>query len=133
MSELTELTEMADVTELAEPTVTNRPLDDQAAMNLAIEVAARSRLWTAPNPWVGAVLLDAQRRVIATGRTQPPGGPHAEAVALREAGDLVRGSQSGLPVGKKPTGGTRSAAEMGPASSIKGSRFRARTRKVRSR
>ena len=66
------------------------PLDDQAAMELAIHVAAQSRLWTAPNPWVGAVLLDAQRRVIATGHTQPPGGPHAEAMALREAGDLAR-------------------------------------------
>jgi diaminohydroxyphosphoribosylaminopyrimidine deaminase / 5-amino-6-(5-phosphoribosylamino)uracil reductase len=68
------------------------PFDDQAAMELAIEVATKSRLWTAPNPWVGAVLLDAQRRVIATGRTQPPGGPHAEVMALREAGDLARGS-----------------------------------------
>jgi diaminohydroxyphosphoribosylaminopyrimidine deaminase / 5-amino-6-(5-phosphoribosylamino)uracil reductase len=73
-------------------TETNGPLDDQAAMELAVEVAAQSRLWTAPNPWVGAVLLDAQRRVIATGRTQPPGGPHAEAMALREAGDLTRGA-----------------------------------------
>jgi diaminohydroxyphosphoribosylaminopyrimidine deaminase / 5-amino-6-(5-phosphoribosylamino)uracil reductase len=68
------------------------PFDDRAAMELAIEVATKSRLWTAPNPWVGAVLLDAHRRVIATGRTQPPGGPHAEVMALREAGDLARGS-----------------------------------------
>jgi diaminohydroxyphosphoribosylaminopyrimidine deaminase / 5-amino-6-(5-phosphoribosylamino)uracil reductase len=68
------------------------PLDDDAAMRLAIEVAAQSRLWTAPNPWVGAVLLDAQRRVISTGRTQLPGGPHAEPMALREAGELAKGS-----------------------------------------
>ena len=61
-------------------------------MDLAIEVASQSRLWTTPNPWVGAVLLDAQRRVIATGLTQPPGGPHAEVMALREAGDLARGA-----------------------------------------
>jgi diaminohydroxyphosphoribosylaminopyrimidine deaminase / 5-amino-6-(5-phosphoribosylamino)uracil reductase len=72
--------------------VMNGPLDDQAAMELAIDVATKSRLWTAPNPWVGAVLLDAQHRVIATGRTQPPGGPHAEPMALREAGDLARGA-----------------------------------------
>jgi diaminohydroxyphosphoribosylaminopyrimidine deaminase / 5-amino-6-(5-phosphoribosylamino)uracil reductase len=83
---MTEMTEMTRMTELT------GPLDDQAAMQLAVEVAARSRLWTAPNPWVGAVLLDAQRRVVATGRTQPPGGPHAEAMALREAGDLTRGA-----------------------------------------
>jgi diaminohydroxyphosphoribosylaminopyrimidine deaminase / 5-amino-6-(5-phosphoribosylamino)uracil reductase len=68
------------------------PLDDEAAMGLAIQVAGQSRLWTAPNPWVGAVLLDTQRRVIATGRTQPPGGPHAEAMALREAGERANGS-----------------------------------------
>jgi diaminohydroxyphosphoribosylaminopyrimidine deaminase / 5-amino-6-(5-phosphoribosylamino)uracil reductase len=69
-----------------------RPLDDDAAMQLAIHVAAQSRLWTAPNPWVGAVLLDPERRVIATGRTQPPGGPHAEPMALREAGELAKGA-----------------------------------------
>lgn len=80
------MTEMTEMMELI------GPLDDQAAMELAVEVAAQSRLWTAPNPWVGAVLLDAQRRVIATGRTQPPGGPHAEAIALREAVDLTRGA-----------------------------------------
>ena len=67
-------------------------LDDEAAMHLAIQVAAESRLWTAPNPWVGSVLLDAQRRVISTGRTQPPGGPHAEAMALREAGERAEGA-----------------------------------------
>jgi diaminohydroxyphosphoribosylaminopyrimidine deaminase / 5-amino-6-(5-phosphoribosylamino)uracil reductase len=68
------------------------PLDDEAAMALAIHVAAQSRLWTAPNPWVGAVLLDSQRRVISTGSTRPPGGPHAEAMALREAGERAKGS-----------------------------------------
>jgi diaminohydroxyphosphoribosylaminopyrimidine deaminase / 5-amino-6-(5-phosphoribosylamino)uracil reductase len=68
------------------------PLDDDAAMRLAIDVAAKSRVWTAPNPWVGAVLLDAQRRVISTGRTQPPGGSHAEPMALREAGERAKGA-----------------------------------------
>jgi hypothetical protein len=33
----------------------------------------------------------------------------------------VLGSQSGLPVGKEPSGGSRSAAEMGPVSSVLGS------------
>jgi long-chain acyl-CoA synthetase len=35
--------------------------------------------------------------------------------------DPGRGSQSGLPVGEEPTGGSRSAAEMGPARSAPGS------------
>jgi diaminohydroxyphosphoribosylaminopyrimidine deaminase / 5-amino-6-(5-phosphoribosylamino)uracil reductase len=68
------------------------PFDDASAMQLAIDVAGQSRLWTAPNPWVGAVLLDSERRVIATGRTQPPGGAHAEAMALRETGDRAKGA-----------------------------------------
>ncbi len=77
---------------MVEDTTFTGPLDDDAAMHLAIDVAAHSRLWTAPNPWVGAVLLDAQRRVISTGRTQPPGGPHAEPMALREAGERAKGA-----------------------------------------
>lgn len=71
------------------------PLDDAAAMRLAMSVAAESRTSTAPNPWVGAVLLDRERHVIGTGRTQPPGGPHAEPMALRDAinsGREVRGA-----------------------------------------
>lgn len=77
---------------MVEDTTFTGPLDDDAAMRLAIDVAAHSRLWTAPNPWVGAVLLDAQRRVISTGCTQPPGGPHAEPIALREAGERAKGA-----------------------------------------
>lgn len=61
------------------------------AMRLAVEVAAASRTTTSPNPWVGAVVLSADGEVVGTGRTQPPGGPHAEVMALREAGERARG------------------------------------------
>ena len=40
---------------------------------------------TSPNPPVGAVVLDAAGEVVGEGATQPPGGPHAEVVALRQA------------------------------------------------
>lgn len=46
---------------------------------------------TSPNPPVGAVVLDAAGAVVGEGATQPPGGPHAEVVALRQAGERARG------------------------------------------
>jgi diaminohydroxyphosphoribosylaminopyrimidine deaminase/5-amino-6-(5-phosphoribosylamino)uracil reductase len=40
---------------------------------------------TSPNPPVGAVVLDESGTVVGEGATQPPGGPHAEVMALRAA------------------------------------------------
>ena len=59
-------------------------LVDAAAMRVALELAASVRCWTAPNPWVGAVIVDEQGE-ISRGATAPPGGPHAEAIALAAA------------------------------------------------
>ena len=50
-------------------------------------LAASVRASTSPNPWVGCVLSTGHE-----GATQPPGGPHAEAVALAAAGDAARGA-----------------------------------------
>ncbi|OZC43949.1 bifunctional diaminohydroxyphosphoribosylaminopyrimidine deaminase/5-amino-6-(5-phosphoribosylamino)uracil reductase RibD [Rhodococcoides fascians A21d2] len=61
------------------------------AMNLAIEASESARGISAPNPAVGAVILDARGTVVGVGSTRPPGGPHAEIVALAEAGDRARG------------------------------------------
>ena len=47
---------------------------------------------TAPNPSVGCVLVDAGGQVVGTGFTQAGGRPHAEAVALAEAGDSAQGA-----------------------------------------
>lgn len=66
-------------------------MDDSAAMQEAIELAAAVRATTAPNPWVGCVVEAADGRRF-TGATRPPGGPHAEAVALAAAGDAARGA-----------------------------------------
>lgn len=59
-------------------------------MTRALALADRARGRTSPNPAVGAVVVR-DGRVVGEGWTQPPGGPHAEVVALRQAGGLSRG------------------------------------------
>ena len=60
-------------------------------MAAALALAARGRGRTAPNPNVGCVIVR-DGRVIARGWTQPGGRPHAEAMALAEAGEAARGA-----------------------------------------
>jgi diaminohydroxyphosphoribosylaminopyrimidine deaminase / 5-amino-6-(5-phosphoribosylamino)uracil reductase len=67
---------------------------DARHMRRAVELAAEVRATTSPNPWVGCVIVGADGRT-AEGATRPPGGPHAEAVALaaaRQAGVDVHGA-----------------------------------------
>ncbi len=60
-------------------------------MQRALNLAGRALGRTSPNPAVGAVLVrDGQ--VVGEGYTQPPGGPHAEVMALQQAGELARGA-----------------------------------------
>ncbi|MEI8000218.1 MAG: bifunctional diaminohydroxyphosphoribosylaminopyrimidine deaminase/5-amino-6-(5-phosphoribosylamino)uracil reductase RibD [Actinomycetes bacterium] len=67
------------------------PGSAEALMARARDLAASVRRSTAPNPWVGAVLV-ADGVVVGEGATRPPGGPHAEVVALAEAGERARGA-----------------------------------------
>lgn len=60
-------------------------------MRQAAALSARALGTTSPNPPVGAVVLDAAGEVVGQGWTRPPGGPHAEVVALQDAGDRARG------------------------------------------
>lgn len=60
-------------------------------MRRALALAMRGRGTTAPNPMVGAVVVR-DGCVVGEGFTQPYGGPHAEVMALRAAGDAARGS-----------------------------------------
>ncbi|MDT4901710.1 MAG: diaminohydroxyphosphoribosylaminopyrimidine deaminase [Pseudonocardiales bacterium] len=62
-----------------------------AAMRLAVEQADRVKGSTYPNPPVGAVILDRDGEIAGVGATEPPGGPHAEVVALRRAGERAVG------------------------------------------
>jgi diaminohydroxyphosphoribosylaminopyrimidine deaminase/5-amino-6-(5-phosphoribosylamino)uracil reductase len=59
-------------------------------MRLAIEQGELVKGGTYPNPPVGAVILSRDGEVVAVGGTEPAGGPHAEVVALRRAGERAR-------------------------------------------
>ena len=61
---------------------------DDAHMRRAVELAATVRTTTSPNPWVGSVVQPGGFE----GATHPPGGPHAEVVAVAAAGTAARGA-----------------------------------------
>jgi diaminohydroxyphosphoribosylaminopyrimidine deaminase/5-amino-6-(5-phosphoribosylamino)uracil reductase len=72
--------------------VTVTPADSVAnAMELAIEASEQVRGTTSPNPPVGAVVLDRDGDIAGVGGTSPPGGAHAEVVALAQAGSRAVG------------------------------------------
>ncbi len=60
-------------------------------MDAAIALGERGRGRTAPNPNVGCVIV-MDERVVGRGWTQDGGRPHAEAVALEQAGAAARGA-----------------------------------------
>jgi diaminohydroxyphosphoribosylaminopyrimidine deaminase/5-amino-6-(5-phosphoribosylamino)uracil reductase len=64
---------------------------EDEAMRRAIALAARGLGTTSPNPVVGCLLLDAEGEVVGEGFHAYAGGPHAEIVALAQAGELARG------------------------------------------
>lgn len=60
-------------------------------MTLARRLGARGQGQVWPNPAVGCVIVK-DRRIIGRGWTQPGGRPHAETVALAQAGAAARGA-----------------------------------------
>jgi diaminohydroxyphosphoribosylaminopyrimidine deaminase/5-amino-6-(5-phosphoribosylamino)uracil reductase len=63
---------------------------DVALMRRALTLAARGPLGD-PNPRVGAVIVDRAGTVVGMGFHEGAGTPHAEVVALRQAGAAARG------------------------------------------
>ncbi|MBV8282109.1 MAG: bifunctional diaminohydroxyphosphoribosylaminopyrimidine deaminase/5-amino-6-(5-phosphoribosylamino)uracil reductase RibD [Candidatus Eremiobacteraeota bacterium] len=60
-------------------------------MRRALELAARAAGDTSPNPLVGAIVV-ANGRIVGEGYHRRAGAPHAERIALREAGARARGA-----------------------------------------
>lgn len=65
--------------------------NDQTMMARALQLAARGLYTTDPNPRVGCVLVNGGE-VVGEGWHQRAGGPHAEIVALQQAGERARGA-----------------------------------------
>ena len=62
-------------------------------MREALTLAERGLGRVSPNPMVGAVVVDPAGAPLGSGwYTGPRGAPHAEVLALREAGDRARGA-----------------------------------------
>ncbi len=59
-------------------------------MEQALSLAKLALGQVSPNPAVGAVVVK-NGVVVGQGYTQPPGSPHAEVVALKQAGEQARG------------------------------------------
>src|SRR5204862_5596296 len=59
---------------------------DDEAMAQALQVSAAARRRSAPNPWVGCVLVQGGEHV-GEGASLPEGGPHAEAAGRERDGD----------------------------------------------
>ncbi|BEV02098.1 bifunctional diaminohydroxyphosphoribosylaminopyrimidine deaminase/5-amino-6-(5-phosphoribosylamino)uracil reductase RibD [Novosphingobium olei] len=64
---------------------------DQDWLSAAAALAARGRPFSRPNPAVGAIIVR-DGRVVGRGFTQIGGRPHAEAMALAQAGEAARGA-----------------------------------------
>jgi len=58
----------------------------------AVALGEAARGSTAANPNVGCLIVSPKGRVVGHGATAPGGRPHAEAIALEEAGKKARGS-----------------------------------------
>ncbi|HYN98467.1 MAG TPA: bifunctional diaminohydroxyphosphoribosylaminopyrimidine deaminase/5-amino-6-(5-phosphoribosylamino)uracil reductase RibD [Actinomycetota bacterium] len=67
------------------------PNTDEAWMRRALRLAARGRGRTSPNPMVGSVLVK-DGVLVGSGWHHRAGQPHAEVLALREAGENARGA-----------------------------------------
>ena len=69
----------------------NSPSEDIGHMRHALRLAVRALGQSAPNPAVGCVIVSRDGRVVGRGWTQAGGRPHAETVALGQAGVFAHG------------------------------------------
>jgi diaminohydroxyphosphoribosylaminopyrimidine deaminase/5-amino-6-(5-phosphoribosylamino)uracil reductase len=67
-------------------------MDDAYFMRKALALAERGRGTTSPNPMVGALVVDDEGVIVGRGAHRVAGGPHAEVIALEDAGPRARGA-----------------------------------------
>jgi diaminohydroxyphosphoribosylaminopyrimidine deaminase/5-amino-6-(5-phosphoribosylamino)uracil reductase len=67
------------------------PDEDLRWMDAALNLGSRSLGLAAPNPAVGAIVVK-DRAVVGRGATAPGGRPHAERIAIEQAGEAARGA-----------------------------------------
>lgn len=68
------------------------PQTDEQFLRRALELARQGIALTSPNPCVGAVLVDGNGNIVATGSHIYDGIKHAEILAIEQAGDGARGA-----------------------------------------
>ena len=66
-------------------------MSKEICMQRALELAAKAKGKTSPNPMVGAVIVKGYR-IISEGYHKKAGTPHAEIVALKKAGHKAKGA-----------------------------------------
>jgi len=65
---------------------------DSFFMRKAINLAAKARGHTRPNPCVGCVIVDSNYNIVGEGYHVMAGQDHAEVVALKQAGSRANGA-----------------------------------------
>ena len=66
-------------------------MNDRDFMKIALELAAKGKGYTSPNPMVGAVVVK-DGKIVGKGWHEKAGSPHAEVNAIADAGDQAAGS-----------------------------------------
>ena len=70
----------------------NSPVTDLRHMRHALTLAGRALGTVAPNPAVGCVIVSSEGHILGRGWTGRGGRPHAETIALEQAGQAARGA-----------------------------------------
>ena len=63
---------------------------DRSFMKHAIDLASRALGQASPNPCVGCVIVDDNNNIVGEGWHEKAGEPHAEVIALQNAGNLAK-------------------------------------------
>ncbi len=66
-------------------------MEDKEFMQVALDLAQRGKGFTSPNPIVGAVIVK-DGRIVGEGYHEAAGKPHAEVMAINDAGSSARGA-----------------------------------------